>query len=114
MSNYGMRSIAYLETLACPDAANKLLELASLLEGRAVHDLPVVEHGLGEGLASGMLTELAVEAEGLHDGEVRLHGEHGRSNPLLLAEHLSTTLVEARVDTTDTVFGALNLDCKID
>lgn len=80
----------------------------------------MVEHGLGEGLSSGVLAELSVEAEGLGDREVGLDSEHGGSRALLLREDLSTALVQAGVDTTNGVFGALNLnyskienmDCK--
>ena len=70
----------------------------------------MVEHGLGERLATGLRTELAVEAERLHDGQVGLDREHGRSGTLLFAEDLATTLVEHGVDTTDRVLRALDLD----
>ena len=76
----------------------------------AVHDLPVVQYGLRERLATSLRTKLAVEAERLHDGQVRLDGEHGRADTLLLAEDLTTTLVEHRVDTADRVLGTLDLD----
>ena len=79
----------------------------------AGHELPVVEHALWERLARRRSTELTVEAEGLHDGQVRLDSEHGRSGPLLLREDLATTLVEHRVDTTDSVLRALDLDCDL-
>lgn len=86
----------------CPDSA-----LTS------VHQLPVVHDGLRECLATSMRTKLAVEAERLHDWEVRLNREHGRADTLLLAEHLSTTLVEHRVDTTDRILWTLDLDCEV-
>ena len=76
----------------------------------ARHDLPMIEHRLGEGLALCVTPEIGGEAEGLHDGQVRLDGEHGGSGPLLLAEDLSTTLVEHTVDTTNSVLRALDLD----
>lgn len=44
----------------------------------AVHELPVVEHGLGEGLSLCLATKIGGETEGLGDGEVSLDGEHGR------------------------------------
>ena len=77
----------------------------------AGHLLPVVEHTLRERLALCCLAQVAGEAEGLHDGQVRLDGEHGRTRALLLREHLATTLVQARVDTADSVLRALNLSC---
>ena len=73
----------------------------------------MVEHGLRERLARRSSTELAVEAERLHDGEVRLDSEHGSSGTLLFREDLSTTLVEDGVDTANGVLGTLDLD-KVD
>ena len=69
----------------------------------------MVHDRLRERLARRRSTEIAVEAERLHDGQVRLDGEHGRSRALLLREDLATTLVEARVDTTDDSLRALDL-----
>ena len=76
----------------------------------AVHRLPVIEHRLWEGLSSGMRAQLSIEAEGLGDREVCLHCEHRSSWPLFFTEHLSTTLVQAAVNTANGVFRALNLD----
>ena len=76
----------------------------------AAHHFPVVHDGLRECLTSSLRTKLAVEAERLHDRQVRLDGEHGRADTLLLAEDLTTTLVEHRVDTADRVLGTLDLD----
>lgn len=76
----------------------------------AVHELVVIEHTLGEGLARGGGTEVTVEAERLSDGEVSLDREHGGSGLLLLREDLATTLVEYRVDTADDGLRALDLD----
>ena len=70
----------------------------------------MVEHRLRERLSRRRSPQLAVEAERLHDGEVRLDREHGRADTLLLAEDLTTTLVEHRVDTADRVLGTLDLD----
>ena len=76
----------------------------------AVHSLPVIEDTLGEGLSGGMRAKLSVESEGLGDRKVSLDGEHGGTRTLLLGEDLSTTLVQATVDTADGVFWALDLD----
>ena len=76
----------------------------------AVKHLPMVHHRLRERLAGRRGAEVAVEAEGLHDRQVRLDREHGRADTLLFAEDLATTLVEHRVDTTDRVLRALDLD----
>jgi len=102
-----------LETLANTDLSDEFLHLAAFLESGAVHGLPMIEDTLGEGLSGGVRAELSVESEGLSDGEVSLDCEHGCSRALLLGEDLSTTLVQATVDTTDGVFWALDLD-KVD
>ena len=70
----------------------------------------MIEHTLGECLTTSRSTKLTVEAEGLHDGEVSLDCEHRGTRPLLLAEDLSTTLVQHAVNTTDSVLRALNFD----
>ena len=70
----------------------------------------MIEHGLREGLTGSVTSEIGVETERLHDREVSLDSEHGCSRPLLFAEHLSTTLVQARVDTADAVFWTLDFD----
>jgi len=73
----------WLETLASTDLDDQLLNFASLVDGRAGHDLPVVEDGLGEGLPTSLRAELSVETERLGDGEISLDGEHGRTSALL-------------------------------
>ena len=70
----------------------------------------MVKHRLREGLTSGMRSKLSVESEGFGDGQVGLDSEHRSTRTLLLREDLTTTLVEARVDTTDRVLWALDLD----
>ena len=89
-----------LETLALPDVEDELLNLATLLGGLSGHNLPVVEHHLGEGLTGGRLAKLAGETERLGNGEVRADGVHGRSGTLLLGEDVTTLPVESRVDTS--------------
>ena len=100
----------YLETFASTDGLDHILELATLLERCAVHELPMVEHRLGERLSTSCLAEITVEAERLHDGEIRLHGEHRCADTLLLREYLSSPLVQYRIDTANGVLWALNLD----
>lgn len=78
----------------------------------AVEQLPVVEHALGECLATGRGAQFTVEAERLHDGKVSLDGEHRSSDPLLFAEDLATSPVEDGVDTADSLFWALDLDWR--
>jgi hypothetical protein len=104
----------YLEALAGTDVLDKIFHLGTLLKGRAIHQLPVVEHHLGEGLARRGGTKITVEAEGLHDGEVGLDGEHGCTNALLLAEDLSTFPVQAGVDTTNSILRALHLNYNME
>ena len=70
----------------------------------------MVEHRLREGLSLSALSQIGGETEGLHDGQVSLYGEHGSTGPLLLREHLSTSLVEYGVDTANGVLRALDFD----
>ena len=72
----------------------------------------MIEDVLGEGLSTRVGTELTVEAEGLSDREVSLDSEHGGSGPLFFAKHLSTTLVQDRVDTTNSILRTLDLNYK--
>ena len=97
-----------LEALAGSNALHNFLDLGTLVEARTRHQLPVVEHALREGLPLSALSQIGSETEGLHDGQVGLHGEHGSTGPLLLREHLSTSLVEYGVNTTNGVLRALN------
>ena len=70
----------------------------------------MVDHAVRERLATSTLAEIRSETEGLGDRQVSLDCEHGCSRALLLAEDLTTTLVEHRVDTADRVLGTLDLD----
>jgi hypothetical protein len=77
----------------------------------SVHDLPMVEHTLGESLAGGVRAQLSVESKRFCDRQEGLDGKHGCSWTLLLAEHLSTALVQTAVNSANGVFRALNFDC---
>ena len=70
----------------------------------------MIEHVLWEGLSGGGRPESTVESERFVHGQVSLDVEHRGTNPLLLGEHLSTTLIQDGVDTTDGILGTLNLD----
>lgn len=76
------------------------------------HDLPMIEHTLGERLPTSSLPQVSVEAERLVDGQVRLDREHRSSHPLFLAEDLSATLVQAAVNASDGVLRTLDLDWR--
>lgn len=102
--------LTYLETFPCTNGPDEFLHLAALVEGVSSHLLPMVEDRLREGLSSGVGAQLSVEAEGLGNGEVSLDSEHRGSWALLFTEDLATTLVQATVDTANSVFWALNLD----
>ena len=100
-----------LEALAGSNGPHDFFNLGTLVEAGTGHQLPVIEHGLREGLSLSALSQIRGETEGLHDGQVSLYGEHGGTRPLLLREHLSTSLVEYRVDTTNGVLRTLDFDC---
>lgn len=50
------------ETLALPDVVHDLAGLGTLLERISIEDLPVIEHALGESLATGVGAEVSSEA----------------------------------------------------
>lgn len=50
------------ETLAATSGLHNLADLARQVERVALHDLPVVEHALGEGLATSVLAEIGSKA----------------------------------------------------
>lgn len=100
-----------LETLALAHLLDDLADLGGGVERRTAGEtLPVIEDGLGESLAGGGGTEITVEAERLHDGEVGLDGEEGSAGALLLAEDVTTAAGKDTVDTTHGLLGNLNLD----
>lgn len=100
-----------LETLALAHLLNNLANLAGAIQRRATRkDLPVVEDGLREGLAGGGGTEIAVEAERLHDGQVGLDGEERSTRALLLVEDVTSPAGKDAVDTTHGGLGDLDLD----
>ena len=76
----------------------------------AVHDLPVVQYGLRERLATSLRTKLAVEAERLHDGQVGLDGEERSTGALLLIEDVTSPAGQDTVDTTHGGLVDLDLD----
>ena len=82
--------------------------LGSLGERVSGKDLPMVEHALGEGLASGVGPQVGGEAEGLVDGQVGLDDEHGGAWGLSLLEHVTSPPVQHSVDTSDCVLRALH------
>jgi hypothetical protein len=104
------RGNLYLETLASADTPDHVLQLASLIQRCAVHELPVVEHRLRERLSTSCLPKITVEAERLHHRQICLHCEHRCADTLLLGEYLSSPLVQHRIDTANSVLGALDLD----
>merc|ERR1712098_228033 len=68
---------ARLQTLPCLAVLHNLVWLAALLHWVSGQDLPVVEHALREGLATGVGSQISCEAKGLVDRQVGLDHEHG-------------------------------------
>jgi len=100
----------FAETLSGSDLGDKESGLGTLLEGIAVHLLPMGEDALREGTSGGGGTESLGETKGLGDGEVSLHvDERGSLDGLLLDDNTSS-LGEGGVDATNGVIGALDLD----
>ncbi|VUC22096.1 unnamed protein product [Clonostachys rosea] len=100
-----------LDTLALTHLSDDSSDLGTRVKRRATgQNLPVVKHGLREGLAGGGGTEISVEAEGLQDGEVGLDVEERSTRALLLVEDVTTSAGKDTVDTAHGVLGHLNLD----
>jgi len=70
----------------------------------------MVEHTLGEGTSGSGGTESLGETEGLSDGKVGLHHDERGSGNGLFTNNDSSSGGEALVNTTDGIFGALDLD----
>lgn len=100
----------YLETLPGSDSLDEGLQLGVLLDGGTVHQRPVIEDGLGEGLTTGGGSEIGVETEGFGNGQVCLHGVHGCTNSLFGREDVTSSDVQTRVDTTLSRFRALDFN----
>ena len=100
-----------LDTLALAHLGDDSSDLGGGVERRTTgQDLPVIEDGLGESLAGGGLTKIAVEAERLQDGEVGLDVEQRSTGALLLGEDVTSPAGKDTVDTTHGLLGHLNLD----
>jgi len=99
-----------LKTLSLSNGHGEGLDLGALVNWGSGHEGPVIEDGLWESLSTGSLSEGRVETERLGNWEVSLHGEHWGTDSLLGSEHVSSSDVETRVDTTLGVLWALDLD----
>lgn len=100
-----------LETLALAHSRNDIADLGSGVQrGPTGEDLPVVEDGLGESLTGGTSTEIGVETERLHDGEVGFDVEERSTGALLLGEDVTSAAGKHTVDTTHGLLRNLDLD----
>ena len=68
------------------------------------------EDALRESLTRGLRAEISSETEGFQDREISLDLVERSTGALLFSNDVSTTLVQARVDTTDGVLGTLDVD----
>ena len=68
------------------------------------------EDTLREGLTGGLRTEIGGETEGLEDGQVGLNLVERSTGALFFSNDVSTTLIQARINTTNGVFWALDID----
>jgi hypothetical protein len=102
-----------LETLALAHLLDDLTGLGGGVERRtAGEDAPVIEDGLGEGLATGSGAQIGGETEGLVDGQVSLDHEQRGTGTLLLGVDVTTAAGEDTVDTTHSLLGNLDLDVE--
>lgn len=100
----------FLQTLSLTGLHHDFVGLAADLKGITVNDLPVIEDALREGLSGGLGTEISGETERSVYGQVGLDQVERSSDLLFLREHVSTTTIEGRVDTTHSTFRALDFD----
>jgi hypothetical protein len=98
------------ETLALTGILDHVEGLVSGNERISLKDLPMGEEALREGLTRGLRSKISSETERLQHREISLDLVERSTGALLFGNDVSTTLVEARVDTTNGVFGALNID----
>eukprot|EP00906_Rhabdomonas_costata_P014740 RCo021167 len=101
---------AGLQPLALAAVQHDLPGQRGAVHGVALEDLPVVEHALREGLATGVATEITREAEGLLHGEVGLHVVDRGALAVLLTNDNPTPLVQHGVHASDGVLDGLDLD----
>ena len=104
------RGNSLLETLSLTSGQDDFVALVSSLEGVSSHNLPVREDTLRESLTGGLRAEISGETEGLLDGKVGLDVVERSTHALLLEVDVTTTTVEARVDSSDGILRALDLD----
>merc|ERR1719506_1161852 len=84
--------------LTLADGLDELTKLVVRVEGVTVHEGPVVEHTLREGLARGGSAEVGDETEGLEHRQVGVEVVDRGARALVLGEDVATLLVQARVD----------------
>ena len=99
-----------LETLTLPCLETDLVGLGSLLVWVRSHHLPVIEDRLWEGLAGGGGSQRTGETKRLDDRQVGLDVVDWRTGPLHFLKHDTSLLIQDRVDTTNGILWALNLD----
>ena len=100
---------AWLQPLALLAFFDDLERLGALAQWISWENLPVVKHALGEGLATGVGSQVSGEAEGLVDRQVGLDDEHGCSWGLSFLKHVSSPSVQDSVDTSNSVLRALKV-----
>lgn len=70
----------------------------------------MAEHALWEGLTGGLLTEVAVETEGLGNGQVALYIDEWLSLTLLLSDNFTALLGHYLVDFAHAAIGGEDFD----
>lgn len=98
------------DSLSLSDRGDKFSSSGLGYQWVSTEFLPMVEHTLGEGTSGSGGTESLSETEGLSDGKVSLHHDERGSGNGLFTDNDTSSGGEALVDTTDGIFGALDLD----
>ena len=90
-----------------------LTGVAGVVEGVTRQDLPMIEHTLGEGLATCVGPQASSEAKGLIDRQVGLHDKYGGASQLGLLEDVAPLPLQDTTDATSHFFWTLDLH-KVD
>lgn len=98
------------QSLSDPSFLDDIVGLVSFFEWGSRKYLPMVEHALWEGLASGSGPQVSSESEGLVYRQVSLDGPHGCSGYLDLFSNVTTLGAHHTVDAAHNLFWALDLD----
>ena len=99
---------AFFQAFALAHLRHHLTGAAGVVKRVTGQDLPVVEHTLGEGLATHVGPQVSSEAERLIDRKVGLQNKHRGAGHLGLLKDVTPLPVQDTVDATNHLFRTLS------